>query len=168
MAMVIKYEGVKNSLHDLQAAGFTQSNKVGNVQKVGNLTIPDDAPLGVLGGSVAALKGSRVVGAFATGNRPIGLFLNDAAGAAWENTPTVASGKAPFLMGNSEVEIDVYEYVDAATGATPLVYAVGDALYGSPNGLVTKENTGSAQIQLGVVTKVPTATSPTLGLILII
>lgn len=168
MAMTILYEGIKNSLHDLEDAAFTQVNHLGSPQKEQNTTLSSDTPLGVLGGSVASLKGSRVVGAFVTNDFPMGLFVNDATGRPYENTPGVASGKGVFLHGQGEVEVDVYETVTDDPTPVALTYAVGDLLYGSPNGLLTKENTGASQTAIGLVTKVPTATDPSLGLLLLL
>lgn len=164
MALKILYQGKKNSLPTLEDAAFTQDNRVGNAQKVANTTLTVDTPKGVLGGSIASMKGSNVVGAFASGEQPVGLFVNDAAGNPFENTPAVASGKNPHLHGtDSVVEVDVYETFDAATGAVALVYAVGQRLYGSPNGLLTNENTGGTQVIVGIVTKVPTASDAFMG-----
>lgn len=168
MAMTILYEGVKNSLHDLEDAAFTQINHTGSDQKDGNTTLSSDTPLGVLGGSVASMKGSRTVGAFEIDDIPVGLFLNDATGNPYENTPGIASGKGVFLHGQGEVEVDVYETVSDDATPVALTYAVGEYLYGSPNGLLTNENSGSNQVAIGVVTKVPTASDPTLGVLLII
>lgn len=164
MALKILYQGTKNSLPTLEDAAFTQDNRVGNTQKVANTTLNANTPKGVLGGSVASMKGSNVDGAFALGEQPVGLFINDAAGNPFENTPAVASGKNPHLHGDqSVVEVDVYETHDKATGAVALIYAVGNLLYGSQNGLLTKENDGGTQVVIGFVTKVPTASDPFMG-----
>jgi hypothetical protein len=93
---------------------------------------------------------------------PVGLFVNDAAGAAFENSPAVASGKIAVMKAMASVEVDVYETRNAADNAD-LTYVVGNYLYGSAQGFLTNETTASA-IVIGVVTKVPTTSSPTLGL----
>jgi hypothetical protein len=97
-----------------------------------------------------------------TALQPVGLFVNDAAGAAFENSPAVASGKVAVMKALASVEVDVYETRNAANGAD-LTYAVGDLLYGSAQGFLTKETTASS-VLIGVVTKAPSTSSPTLGL----
>ena len=94
---------------------------------------------------------------------PIGIFLNDAAGSAYENTPTVASGKLTVLTGPGSYETDVYETVKEDNTALAVAWAdsLGHALYVSDFGLLTTENTSSKIV--GYVTKVPTADNPLLG-----
>lgn len=121
-------------------------------------TITASTPKGVLGGSVAALSPGNdytvVPGTEAL--QPVGLFVNDAAGAAFENSPAVASNKVTVIKGMASVEVDVYE-TDGIT------YAVGDKLYCSDDSLLTNAVSSSAVV-IGIVTKIPTPSSPTLGL----
>jgi hypothetical protein len=95
----------------------------------------------------------------------VGLFVNDAAGAAFENSPAVASGKVAVMKAMASVEVDVYETVEA-DDTTPLVFAVGDLLYSSAQGLLTNEasNEVAPKTVIGICTKKPTTSSPTLGL----
>jgi hypothetical protein len=92
---------------------------------------------------------------------PAGLFINDAAGSPFENTPAVASGKCPFVTSMGSYETDIYETRNEANAAD-LTYAVGDPLYTSKNGLITKDNATSAVV-VGIVAKAPTATDPFIG-----
>ena len=126
-----------------------------------------NTPRGVLGGSVAAVSagldytvvpGTDVL-------RPVGLFVNDAAGAAFENSPAVASGKVAVMKAMASVEVDVYETV-MADNATPVTYAVGSLLYSSLQGLLTSEasNESAPKTVIGICTKKPSTASPTLGL----
>ena len=94
---------------------------------------------------------------------PIGIFLNDAAGSAYENTPAVASGKLTVMTGPGSYETDIYETLREAGTALAVAWAdaLGDPLYVSDFGLLTTENTSS--IVVGYVTKVPTAENPLLG-----
>ncbi len=149
MALSVLIHGQQNSLPVLEDAGFTKVNA-----GVNN-TVGVNTPLGVLGGTVAAYKADYTVGAADATSNIAGLFLNNAAGAAFENSPAVASGKVTVLKGNASVEVDVYG--DDVTGLS-----VGDDLYSDAAGFLTGVDGGGAII--AVVTKVPSVSSPTLGL----
>ena len=166
--LIIKNRGVNNSLFYLAAEGFT---KVNPVEIAG-----ENPPYGVLAGSVAALDKNAAEGEYiATAgngtNRPIGLFLNNAEGAPFENAPAVASGKVAVFM-RGDCEVDLFE---------PGEYAVGDELYGSANGFLTNvkpeiesnsesdsEAATADETVIGIVTKVPTTAEPTLGVKMLI
>lgn len=161
MALTILIRGQLNSLPVLSDACFTKANYgVG----VANTTLSVNTPRGVLGGSVAAASAGLDYTAvpMTTSLMPLGLFVNDAAGAAFENSPAVASGKVAVMKAMASVEVDVYETRRANDGGD-LAYNVGDYLYGSAQGFLTKETTASSVV-IGVVTKAPTTSSPTLGL----
>lgn len=161
----ILYLGIRNSIEELNDAAFTKSNRVGNAQLVANTTLADVQKLGVLAGSVAAVKGSGVVGA---GSGPtdavVGIFVNDAAGNAYESTSAAASGKGVYVHGMGTYEVGIYETHNPA-GDTALTYAAGNLLYCSQNGLLTvaggvSSTTGA--VVVGIVTKAPTASDPVL------
>ena len=165
MALRIQYVGHRNSLFSLEEAAFTQDNLPSGRT---NDTLSASLPKGVLGGSVAGLKGDLLVGACARDERPLGLFINNAAGNPFENTPAVASEKGPFVHCLGACQVDVYEtHADDGAGAPLADYAAGDLLYSSANGLLTKEE-GVDQIAVGVVVKAPTASDPWLGLLLLV
>lgn len=158
MALTILIRGHLNSLPSLADSGFTKDNFGVNT----NTTLSVNTPRGVLGGSVAALSDDYTVEAGATSTEPVGLFVNDAAGAAFENSPAVASGKVTVMKAQASVEVDVYETRNIAdTG--DLSYAVGEFLFCSAQGFLSNEDAGG-QTAIGIVTKVPTVASPTLGL----
>lgn len=168
---ILYFAGIKNSLDDLEDAAFTQDNLVmadDAVQAAANATLDSTTPKGLLAGSVVTTHGSRVIG-YCDGEdeRPLGLLINDVAGNAYENTPAVASGKGPYLHSGAEVEVNVYETVDAATGLVDLDYQPKDLLYCSRHGLLTKEVSTEGTV-IGIVKKVPTAADPFLGLQLFI
>ena len=160
MALRVLIEGQRSSLFVASATCFTKAN-YGNNE---NDTLSVNTPKGVLGGSVAGISGGADYTAYPCNKdlMPVGLFMNDAAGAAFENSPAVASGKVTVVKFAS-VEVDVYETYEADDQTDAIEYAVGDKLYSSVYGLLTKEAATSG-IVIGVVTKVPTPTSPTLGL----
>ena len=161
MALIILIRTQLNSIPVLSDACFTKQNYGVNT----NSTLSVNTPRGVLGGSVAGISpGLDYMAVPCTDTlRPIGLFVNDAAGAAFENSPAVASGKVAVIKGQPSVEVDVYETVDAATGLVALVYAVGNLLYSSAQGLLSNETSSEGTV-IGVLTKAPSVSSPTIGL----
>jgi hypothetical protein len=160
MALTILIRGKLSSIPVLSDACFTKANYGVNE----NTTLSVNTPRGVLGGSIAAASAGFDYTAvpMSTGLTPIGLFVNDAAGAAFENSPAVASGKVTVMRAFASVEVDVYETRNAADNGD-IAYAVGQNLYGSAQGFLTNETTASSVV-VGVVTKAPTTSSPTLGL----
>lgn len=163
MALKIQYVGHRNSQFSLEAAAFTLDNfPAGRV----NSTLNANLPKGILGGSVAGLKGDLLVGACTTATRPLGLFINNAAGNPYENTPAVASEKGPFVNALGSVMVDVYETVTSTNA--PIAYAAGALLYSSAFGLLTTENVTGSQVPVGLVVKAPSANDPWLGLLLLV
>jgi len=164
MALRIQYVGHRNSLFSLEEDAFTHDHKPAGVT---NDTILSSMPKGVLGGSVAGLKGDLLVGSCERADRPLGLFINNAAGNPFENTPAVASEKGPFVHCLGACQVDVYETNDDDGAGAALEYEAGDLLYSSANGLLTKE-AGGGQVAVGVVVKAPSASDPWLGLLLLV
>lgn len=161
MSLTLLIRGHQSAVPSLSSSCFTQSNY--GVRT--NTTLSVNTPLGVLGGSVAAVSsgGGDYTSVPGTDTiTPIGLFMNDVAGAAFDNSPAVASGKVTVIHGHASVEVDVYETRNAADSGD-LTYAVGNKLYCSAQGLLTKESGSDATI-IGVVTKAPTVSSPVIGL----
>lgn len=160
MALTILIRGHLNSIPVLSDECYTKANYGVNT----NTTLSVNTPRGVLGGSVAAVSPGLDYTAVPGTDllRPIGLFVNDAAGAAFENSPAVASGKVAVMKGQGSVEVDVYETRNAADSAD-LTYAVGDLLYASAQGFLTNEASTEGTV-IGVCTKAPSTASPTLGL----
>ena len=143
MSLVLKNRTVFNSLYELDKSCFEKANDAYKTY-------------GVLGGTVAALKaGASYTVVPANGaNQPIGLFVNNAAGNPFDNAPAVASNKIAIACKMASVEVDIYEDEE---------FAVGDKLYASANGYLTKTK-GEDETVIGYVTKVPTANDPFLGL----
>lgn len=161
-ALRILYSLIKDSISSLAADGFTQSNpSCVTTLSAKSTTLTSATKKGVLAGSVAFTRpdiGSNVIGgaalvssAYVAKTRPLGLFINDAAGNANENTPAVASGKCPFVRGGA-VGVKVYETavqttVGSGVVGTALTYSVGDFLYASVNGLLTNRWQDSYEAQ---------------------
>jgi len=150
--------GDRNPLSTLASGAFTRQNF--GATGMTSARVSADQPDGALGGMIACYSGNYEVDICSTG-MPIGYFLNDAAGAPFENTPAVASGKVTYMTNQGSYETDLYETRNEADSAD-LAYVVGDKLYCSANGLITKDNATNVVI-VGVVSKAPTATDPFLG-----
>lgn len=165
MTLILKNRTTFNSLYELDKTCFTQKNEaLVNANKVYPNIAADVQvnPIGVLGGSVAALKeGSSYTVVPANGsNRPIGLFVNNAFGNPFDNAPAVAANKIAIAMKMPSVEVDVYE-------GEAEDYEIGDKLYASENGYLTK-TAGEDDTVIGIVTKAPTAADPFMGLEMLI
>jgi len=136
--------GIRNSVGLLAPDGFTQANPpVVTTNVSGQLT--GITQVGVLGATVAFTRpdaGNGFIGGPTTGTAddtliiPVGLFINDANGNAFENTPGVASGRAPYFSGQGCFGVSLWETLNIETGAT-LTYSAGDKLVASRNGLLT-------------------------------
>ena len=163
MSLILKNRTTFNSLYELDKSCFTKSNEA--LVKA-NKVYPNIAadvevnPIGVLGGTVAAVKvgddkNYTVYPHDGSANyKAIGLFVNNAFGNPFDNAPAVASNKIAIAQKLASVEVDIYEDEE---------FAIGDKLYASANGYLTK-TAGADDTVIGVVTKVPTAADPFLGL----
>lgn len=161
-ALRILYSLIKDSIPVLASDAFTQDNpNVVTTPAAVSTTLPANVKKGVLGGSVAFTRpdvGQNTVGgavlvaaAFVENTRPLGLFINDALGNSYENTPGVASGKGPHLRGGA-CGLKVYETQQQTTVGgglvgDPLTYGVGDRLYASVNGYITNRWQDSYETQ---------------------
>ena len=154
MSLRITNRGTNSSLFTLAPVCFTKANS----EEVAGVK----APYGVLAGTVAAIGGSDAEGnAYgdyvvcpANGTlKAVGLFLNNAEGAPFENSPAVASGKIAIFQKMGSGETDIYANV---------TFKLGDYLYSDANGYLTNVESANKQI-LGTVTKVPSAADPFLG-----
>ena len=164
MSLVILIRGMLNAIPVLSDTCYTKQNYgIG----VANTTLSVNTPRGVLGGSVAGISAGSDYTVYPCTDvlRPVGLFVNDAAGAAFENSPAVASGKVTVMKCMASVEVDVYE-TRKADNSNDITYAVGDLLYCSAQGFLTNEasNETAPKTVIGICTKAPVTASPTLGL----
>ena len=167
MSLILKNRTTFNSLYELDKSCFKKSNEtLVNANKVYPNVAADLEvnPIGVLGGSVAAVKvgdtkNYTVYPADGTSTyKAIGLFVNNAFGNPFDNSPAVASNKIAIAQKLASVEVDVYEDDE---------FAIGDKLYASTNGYLTK-TAGADTTVIGVVTKVPSTSDPFLGLEMLI
>lgn len=149
-ALRILHVGIRNTVGILTDDAFTQTNPPRIVVNVTTSAGMNTAVLGALGGSIAFTRGdvgSNYVGsvpglAVAVGDagvRPLGVFINNAVGRPYENTPGPASGIGPYVSGMGTFGNSLYETlnIDDAAG---LVYAAGQPLFASLNGYLTNVN----------------------------
>ena len=162
MGLRILYPGDRNTLSTLAAAAFTRQNY--GAAGATSSRITADTPDGALAGMFAEYSDNYEV-TISANHKPVGPFVNDAAGSPFENTPAVASGKNVFIRSMGSYETDLYETRNEADSAD-VTYTAGDDLYVSDFGLLTTEDTGSQIV--GKVSKAPTATDPWLGFDLLI
>ena len=168
----------RNSIGSLTPDAFTQSNPP-NVTNEVSTTLATITKVGVLGGTYAFTRPdygngfhggpSKPGGSYSTGQRPLGIFINDAIGNAYENTPGVASGRGPYVCGvGSCVGNSLYETKgQVSSPGSALTYSAGNLLYASVNGLVTNVSADSYETAasdstvtvVGVVKVAPDANS---------
>lgn len=160
MSLRIKNRGTNSSLFSLAPVCYTKTNSAS--------VAGENPPYGVLGGTVAAIGGQDAEGnaygdyVVCPGNgtlQAVGLFVTNAEGAAWENSPAVASGKIAIFQKMGSGETDIY-----ASGVT---FALGNKLYSDANGYLTNVESTNEQV-IAIVTKVPTAADPFLGFDMVI
>lgn len=141
----------RNALGLLTPDGFTQANPpvvTGATTK--STTLASVTKTGVLGSSIAFTRPDvgnnyiggpvKVGGSYVVGYLPLGIFINDAVGNAFENTPGPASGRAPYVCGSgTTVGCTLYETKIQLGGSAgnPITFAVGDKVWASVNGLLT-------------------------------
>lgn len=163
-ALRILYVGHRNSFSaTLTTDGFTQTNPPVVTTPAGTVssTLANVPKNGVLSGSVCFTRpdaGNGYVGGPTSGApsagfvRPLGLFINDAEGNAYENTPATASGQAPYTssqgtMGSQLYETQALQSTGSGSQGDDLVYELGDNLYASQNGYLTNAKTASGGAQ---------------------
>ena len=167
-ALRLLHVGVRNTVGVLTNDSFTQTNPpiVVATNTISQATGMDTAVLGVLSGSIAFTRpdqgSNQIGGPVEPGGgvngelyiMPLGLFINDAVGQPYENTPGPASGKGPYVSGQGTYASSLYEtqalaittvLVGGATVAAgaALTYTTGAALIASRNGYLMPMVDGS-------------------------
>jgi hypothetical protein len=168
-ALRILHVGIRNTVGILTDDAFTQTNPPMVTVASTISDNVDTSVFGVLSGSIAFARpdqgpnyiGGNVetlaVAALETFVRPLGVFINSAAGNAYENLPGAASGKGPYVSGQGTYASQLFE-TQALGAAAPLVqgddivYVVGAELVASRNGYLMPRVTvvGGAAVSLDV------------------
>ncbi len=177
----------RNSVGALTPDAFTQANP-GIVVALANLSTTLSAingKRGVLGASVAFTRPDfgngyhggpvQIGGLYSATIKPLGFFLNDSLGNAFENTPGVASQRGPYACGSGScVGLRIYETKQQIGGVANLTYTAGQRVYASVNGLVTNriedayeynvvgQNDPDFVTVMGIVKRAPDASNPLL------
>lgn len=139
-ALRILHVGIRNTTGTLTDDAFTQSNPsaIGGAAASEQLTaLGYTNVLGCLSGSVAVVRGDNQIGGPSAGNEAVlGVFINNANGNAFENTPGVASDKGPYVSAQGTYANCLFETFDLDSGAA-INYTAGDSLASSVNGFLT-------------------------------
>jgi hypothetical protein len=141
-ALRILHVGVRNTVTQLVADAFTQTNPpIVNV----NVTAAagfSSTVFGVLSGSIAFTRSDAGVAGGIGGpvedndnERPLGIFINTANGLAFTNQPGVASNRGPYVSAQGTYANKLYESKDLTGGN--ITYTIGDELLASRNGYLT-------------------------------
>jgi hypothetical protein len=155
----------RNAQGNLTPDAFTQANPPVITTASGkSTTLATITKVGVLGGTIAFTRPdfgngyqggpTLVSSAYVAGQKPLGIFINDSIGNAFENTPGIASGKGPYVCGNGScVANSIYETKSQGLSGGPAIgtaitYNPGDRLFASANGLVTNLFTDSYEWQV--------------------
>ncbi len=157
----IFYVVTRNSMGVLTPDSFTQANApIVTATANRSTTLAGITKAGVLGSSIAFTRydyGNGFVGgpvlvsaAYDVLLKPVGVFINDSLGNAFENTPGVASGRGPYLCGSgTTIGCALYETKHQITGSAAITYQPGDVLYASVNGLLTNVEEDAYEEQAG-------------------
>lgn len=142
--------GLANSTAILTDDAFTQANPPIETGAAGITAQVDQTLTGVLSGSVAFARGDAGGGSNQVGGpvapvatvnvRPVGVFINNANGNSFENTPGTASGVGPYVCamgvyGNTLFEDKVISGANIGNALT--AYTTGQQLWASRNGYLT-------------------------------
>jgi hypothetical protein len=145
--------GIRNSTAVATDDAFTQANPVDSTTTVVTTKL-NSTLVGVLSGSVCFTRpdaGTNYAGGPGThalkvayaaatttlqfGYRPLGLFINNALGNPFENTPGVASGVLPYVSQMGTYGDALYETSTPVAGAA-ITYVNGVPLVSSVNGFL--------------------------------
>tara|TARA_B100000927_G_scaffold236171_1_gene196814 strand:+ start:15903 stop:16517 length:615 start_codon:yes stop_codon:yes gene_type:complete len=164
-ALRILHIGVRNTVGQLSANAFTQTNPPSitvaatTTQASGLL---DGVVRGVLSGSVAFADptgdnthaGPRQADNVTENTAVLGIFINNAVGNAFENQPGVASNRGPYVSaqgtyGNKLYETQALQNGGALNAGDDLTYTVGQSLVASLNGYLTNNESTTDNHVLG-------------------
>lgn len=138
-ALRILHRSVNNTVGRLTQDAFTQTNPPVVTTASTVSTQVDTTVRGVLGGSVCFARpdqGSNYIGGNVeslsdasqeTFVRPLGIFINDATGQPFENTPGLASGKGPYVSSQGTHANGLFE-TQVLDGTSITGFNTGDAL----------------------------------------
>lgn len=148
-ALRILHVGVRNTVTQLTADAFTQTNPPVVATNVTAASGFSSQIFGVLSGSVAFTRpdadtatANGVIGGPSAGaadsdkQRPLGVFINTANGQAFTNQPGIASNRGPYVSAQGTYANKLYETKNLDSGAA-VQWTIGDELVASLNGYLT-------------------------------
>ena len=152
-ALRILHVGVRNTVTQLTADAFTQTNPpvVTTANTVTSASGFSSQIFGVLSGSVAFVRKDADIAATTAGviggpketgvanftkQRPLGVFINTANGQAFTNQPGIASNRGPYVSAQGTYGNKLYETKNLNGGAA-IQWLIGDELIASANGYLT-------------------------------
>jgi len=162
-----------SSRYSLQTAAFDINNTPsGSFRLNPNAIITSDFPKGILGGGCARASADWEAREGIHTAPVLGLFGNNSEGNPFENSPAIASGVVSIYMNGGNFLVYVFETNSHNSPYSSILgnYTVGDKLYCSAFGLLTRElpsaqtSPGSFDNVVGILTKVPTATDYEMGI----
>lgn len=171
----ILHVGIRNTVGVITDEAFEQTNPPVLSASGAGSTISDQVSttiFGVLSGSVAFTRpdiDENVIGGPAAtdallldaGCRPLGVFINHAAGYSFENTPAAASNKCPYVSAQGCYANSLFETNIITNGGTTgtavaavgtvavTAYAAGQNLVASVNGYLTNEAADGYEVTQG-------------------
>lgn len=171
----ILHVGIRNTVGVITDEAFEQTNPPVLSASGAGSTISDQVSttiFGVLSGSVAFTRpdiDENVIGGPAAtdvllldaGCRPLGVFINHAAGYSFENTPAAASNKCPYVSAQGCYANSLFETNIVTNGGTTgtavaavatvavTAYAAGQNLVASVNGYLTNQASDGYEVTEG-------------------
>ena len=171
----ILHVGIRNTVGVITDEAFEQTNPPVLSASGAGSTISDQVSttiFGVLSGSVAFTRpdiDENVIGGPAAtdvllldaGCRPLGVFINHAAGYSFENTPAAASNKCPYVSAQGCYANSLFETNIVTNGTTTgtavaavatvavTAYAAGQNLVASVNGYLTNQASDGYEVTEG-------------------
>ena len=171
----ILHVGIRNTVGVITDEAFEQTNPPVLSASGAGSTISDQVSttiFGVLSGSVAFTRpdiDENVIGGPAAtdvllldaGCRPLGVFINHAAGYSFENTPAAASNKCPYVSAQGCYANSLFETNIVTNGTTTgtavaavatvavTAYAAGQNLVASVNGYLTNQANDGYEVTQG-------------------
>jgi hypothetical protein len=168
-ALRILHVGVRNTLGQLTADSFTQTNPpvTTDTDRISTSAGMQTNVLGVLSGSIAFTRSDEGVnfhgGPTAVNpatERVLGVFINNASGNAFENQPGVASNRGPYVSAQGSYANSLYE-TSRTDADQAITYSAGDSLRASVNGYLTNDanERASDTIEIAILKIAPDSNS---------
>jgi hypothetical protein len=160
-----------DSNFQIEDAARTQANYVSGTTN--SFILDARTRNGVLSGSVATIKANWTTGKCTETRVPFGIYTDFAVPDPWTNDHVAATSGITVAHGGGTFIGYIFETHDSLGNPILDLYRNGYYLYCSPNGLLTPEvpssiSSSGLDIPIGIIAKLPTIDSLSLGFTLII